>query len=137
MHHLSPFISAASIVVSILVSRLLTLRIIDRLNRRAGQTTHFLATPPGSAILFAGVFVVVWFAVSFVRCVLAMATSSLVVTGALGVSDGSASGSGYVRRAKALGISATIDGLALPAVASAREGMANLLRQASGVREET
>ena len=69
VHHLSLFISAASIVVSILVSRFLTLRIIGRLNRRAGQTTHFLATPVGSTILFALVFVVVWCVVSFLLAI--------------------------------------------------------------------
>lgn len=69
MHHLSLLISAASIIVSILVSRFLTLRIIDRLNRRAGQTAHFLATPAGSAILFALVFVVVWCVVSFLMAI--------------------------------------------------------------------
>lgn len=66
MHHLSLVISTATIVVSILVSRFLTLRTIDKLNRQTKQPAHFFATPVGSALLFGAVFVVVWCAVSFI-----------------------------------------------------------------------
>ena len=66
VNNLGPLFSLACVVVSILASRFLTLRIIDRLNRQAEQTAHFFTTPVGSAVLFAAVFVVVWCAVSFV-----------------------------------------------------------------------
>jgi len=65
MNHLWAIFSVASIVISLLVSRLLTRRIIDRLSKRAQGQIHFLATPAGGAFLFALVFVVVWCAVSF------------------------------------------------------------------------
>ena len=59
-------LSMAGIVVSVMASRLLTLGIIDRLNRGTGHPGHFFATPVGSAVLFATVFVVVWCAVSLI-----------------------------------------------------------------------
>lgn len=56
----------AGIVVALVVSRVLTQRIIDTLNRGGGHRGHFLTTPVGSALLFATVFVAVWCAVSLI-----------------------------------------------------------------------
>ena len=63
---LSLLVSLGSIVVSIVVSRFLTVRILDTLSRRAKRKTHPFATPVGSAFLFAILFVVVWCIVSLI-----------------------------------------------------------------------
>ena len=66
MSHYLTFVSVVSIAISIIVSRLLTTRIIDALNTRFGREGHFLAGPFGGALLFAVLFIVCWIAVSAV-----------------------------------------------------------------------
>lgn len=60
-----PLVPLASIVIAAILSRLATRRIVDWLSNPVAEKPHFLTTPMGIAVLFAGVFVVVWFAVSF------------------------------------------------------------------------
>ena len=57
-------LSLLSAVISAVVSHFITQRIIQWVNARTDQKPHFLAAPPGSAVLFAVVFVVVWIVVS-------------------------------------------------------------------------
>lgn len=59
-------VSVASIVLAAVLSRLVTRRIMDLISDPVGGKNQFLATPLGSAILFALVFVVVWCVVSVV-----------------------------------------------------------------------
>jgi len=63
---LSTLVSFGSVVVSIIVSRILTVRVLDTLNRRAKGKPHSFDTPAGSACLFAILFVVVWCLVSLI-----------------------------------------------------------------------
>ncbi len=66
MDYYLPLVSVASIVIAAILSRLATRRILDWVSNPVDGKTHFLATPMGSAILFAVVFVVVWCVVSFI-----------------------------------------------------------------------
>ncbi|MBL7039964.1 MAG: hypothetical protein ISR77_15105 [Pirellulaceae bacterium] len=63
---LNLLVSLGSIVVAIVISRFLTVRITETLNKRAKKKTHPLQTPAGGALLFAVIFVVVWCVVSFI-----------------------------------------------------------------------
>ena len=65
MKHLLPVFQVASLIVSILVSRVIHAVIVSKLSRGTEQGQGFLATPGGSAILFGLTFVVVWFMLSF------------------------------------------------------------------------
>lgn len=58
--------SLLSAVISAVASHFITQRIIQSVSERTDHDRHFLAAPPGSAILFAFVFVVVWFIVSLI-----------------------------------------------------------------------
>lgn len=62
-------VSVASIVIAAILSRLVTRRIIDWLTDPVDGKTSLLATPVGSAILFALVFVVVWCVASFMLAI--------------------------------------------------------------------
>ncbi len=61
-----PLVSLLSAVIAAMVSHFITQRIIELVSARADHERHFLTVPPGSAILFAVVFVVVWFIVSLI-----------------------------------------------------------------------
>jgi hypothetical protein len=63
---LNLLVSLVSIVVSIVISRFLTIRIIEWLNERAKEKTNPFRAPAASVFLFAVIFVVVWCAVSFI-----------------------------------------------------------------------
>ena len=65
MKHLLPIFQVASLIVSVLVSRVIHAAIVSKLSRGTEQGQGFLATRGGSAILFGMAFVVVWFVLSF------------------------------------------------------------------------
>jgi len=69
MDYYLSLVSVASIVIAAILSRLVTRRIIDLVSDPIDRKTHLLATPVGSAILFALVFVVVWCVVSFILAI--------------------------------------------------------------------
>jgi len=54
-----------SVVVSLLVSRAIFTAIMSRFSRGEGQSSDFISTPAGSALLFGATFMVVWFVLSF------------------------------------------------------------------------
>ena len=62
-------VSVASVVIAVFLSRLITRRIMQVAIKPIDRRTHLLATPMGSGILFALVFVVVWCVVSFVLAI--------------------------------------------------------------------
>lgn len=62
-------VSVASIVIAAILSRLATRRILDWVGNPVDGKPHLLATPVGSALLFALVFVVVWCVVSFILAI--------------------------------------------------------------------
>ena len=59
-------VSLLSAVIAAVVSHFITQRIIQLVSVRTDHERHFFAAPPGSAILFAVVFVVAWFIVSLI-----------------------------------------------------------------------
>jgi uncharacterized protein YacL len=61
-----PLVSLLSAIIAAIVSHFITRRIIELVTSRADHQRHFLTVLPGSAILFAVVFVVVWFVVSLI-----------------------------------------------------------------------
>ena len=64
MDYYLSLVSVASIVIAVILSRLVTRRIVHVASKPIDRKTHLLATPVGSAILFAIVFVVMWCVVS-------------------------------------------------------------------------
>ncbi len=62
-------VSLLSVVISVVVSRFITQHIINAVGTRVGRDRHFLTAPAGSVMLFAVVFVVVWFIVSLILAV--------------------------------------------------------------------
>ena len=68
MNRLLLLFQFGSVLVAYLLSRLIVAAIMSRLNRGAEQGQSFFATPGGGTLLFAGTFVLVWFAV----CLLAV-----------------------------------------------------------------
>jgi len=69
MDYYLSFVSVASIVIAAILSQLVTRRILHLASNPIDGKTHFLATPVGSTILFALVFVVVWCVVSFILAI--------------------------------------------------------------------
>ena len=69
MDYYLSLVSVASIVIAAILSQLVTRRIIYMVSNPIDRETHLLATPVGSAILFALVFVVVWCVVSFILAI--------------------------------------------------------------------
>ena len=69
MDYYLTFVSVASIVIAAVLGQLVTRRIIYMVSNPLDGKTHLLATPVGSAILFALVFVVVWCVVSFILAI--------------------------------------------------------------------
>ncbi len=66
MDYYLSFVSVASIVIAAVASQPMTRRIIGMVSNPVDGKPHFLATPVGSALLFALVFVVVWCVVGFI-----------------------------------------------------------------------
>ncbi len=69
MDYYLSLVSVASIIIAAILSKLVTRRIIDLVSNPIDRKSHFLATPVGSAILFALIFVVVWCVVSFILAI--------------------------------------------------------------------
>jgi hypothetical protein len=69
MGHYLSLVRVASIVVAAVLAQLVAGRIIYMTTNPTGGKAHLLATPVGSAILFALVFVVVWCIVSFILAI--------------------------------------------------------------------
>ena len=57
-------LQVVSIVAALLVSRMLTVMVLRKTSSRPGQKPHPLSTPLGSSLLFAAIFVGVWFLIS-------------------------------------------------------------------------
>ena len=68
MNRLLLVFQVGSVLVAYLLSRVLVAAIASRLSRGPEQEPRFFTTPGGSALLFGGTFVVVWFAL----CLLAV-----------------------------------------------------------------
>ena len=62
MNRLLLVFQVGSVLVAYLLSRMIVVWITSRLSRGPEQGPSYFTTPGGSALLFGGTFVVVWFA---------------------------------------------------------------------------
>lgn len=69
MRYYLSLVSVMSVIIAAILTQLVTGRIIGMASNPIDGKDHLLATPMGSAILYALVFVVVWCVVSFVLAI--------------------------------------------------------------------